>query len=414
MGHALRHADRAPARRGLDPGGGQSISDLNGFYRAARVKFDTDEGFATRSRQRVVLLQGGDEATLALWEVLVEQSTQHFEKVYAELGILLRPEDVYGESFYNPYLADTVADLEAKGITEVSDGALCVFPPGFTNREGDPLPLILRKRDGGYGYFTTDMATVRYWVGERGMTDLLYVVGAPQAQHFAMVFAASRMAGYLTDAHTAVHIGFGTILGEDGKTIRTRAGDTVKLSELVSDAVAHAAKTVAERSSLDADTQARVARAVGIGALKYADLSNDREKDYTFSWSRMLAKEGNTSVYLQYANARCHSVLAKSGQDVAAAPAVALTEPAERALALALLRLPAAVDAAAAAYAPHKLAAYLYETATTFTTFYDTCPILKDDVPADVRASRLVLTRLTSDVLTLGLGLMGIEAPHEL
>ncbi|MCG8914976.1 arginine--tRNA ligase [Actinokineospora sp. PR83] len=399
---------------GWTPDGGHSISDLNGFYQAARAKFDADPVFADRSRARVVALQGGDEATLALWRRLVEESSRHFQKVYGMLGVELTPEDMYGESFYNPYLDDTIADLEAKGLTRVSDGAVCVFPPGFSNREGEPLPLIVRKGDGGYGYATTDLATARYWAGERGMTDLLYVVGTPQAQHFAMVFAASRMAGYLTDDHTAEHIGFGSILGEDGKTIRTRAGGSVKLVELLEDAVDNAAKTVAERSSLDGDAQAAVARAVGIGAVKYADLSNDREKDYVFTWSRMLAKEGNTSVYLQYANARCHSVLAKSGTTPNAGTEVLLGSPAERALALALLRLPAAVEAAATAYAPHKLCGYLYELATTFTSFYDGCPILKPDVPAEVRASRLVLTALTSAVLTRGLELLGIEAPREL
>ncbi|OLR89644.1 arginine--tRNA ligase [Actinokineospora bangkokensis] len=399
---------------GWTPGGGHTISDLNGFYQAARVKFDADPAFADRARARVVRLQSGDEPTLALWQQLVDESTRHFEGVYATLGIQLTRDDLYGESFYNPLLDDTVSDLEGKGLTRVSDGAVCVFPPGFTNREGEPLPLIVRKSDGGYGYAATDLATVRYWAGERGMTDLLYVVGTPQAQHFAMVFAASRQAGYLTDGHTAVHIGFGSILGEDGKTIRTRAGGSVKLAELLAEAVDNAAKIVAERSAQDAAAQAEVARAVGIGAVKYADLSNDREKDYVFTWSRMLATEGNTSVYLQYANARCHSVLTKSGTTPDPATEVLLGTEQERALALALVRLPAAVDAAVAGYAPHKLCAYLFEAATTFTAFYDACPILKEDVPAELRASRLALVAATSRVLTLGLGLLGIEAPHVL
>ncbi|WP_018684188.1 arginine--tRNA ligase [Actinokineospora enzanensis] len=388
------------------------ISDLNRFYQEARAKFDADPAFAERSRARVVALQGGDEATLTLWRELVGESTRYFQKVYELLGILLTPGDIYGESFYNPYLDAVIEDLDAKGLTTISDGAVCVFPPGFANREGDPLPLIVRKSDGGYGYASTDLATARYWAAERGMSDLLYVVGMPQAQHFQMVFAASRQAGYLTDAHTAVHIGFGTILGEDGKTIRTRAGGSVKLVELLEEAVQQAAKTVAERSSLDSDRQVEVARAVGIGAVKYADLSNDREKDYVFTWSRMLAKEGNTSVYLQYANARAHSVLRKAGQEPAGE--VLITEPAERALVLKLLQLPAALAATVEAYAPHKLCAYLYEAATAFTAFYDTCPVLRSDVPAETRASRLVLTKVTSDVLTLGLDLLGIAAPHEL
>ncbi|SES36756.1 arginine--tRNA ligase [Actinokineospora terrae] len=393
-------------------GADSGISDLNRFYQQARAKFDADPTFADRARARVVALQGGDEGTLTLWRALVEESTRHFQQAYELLGILLTPGDVYGESFYNPYLDTVIDELTAKGLTEISDGAVCVFPPGFTNREAEPLPLIVRKSDGGYGYAATDMATVRYWVTERGMTDLLYVVGTPQAQHFAMIFAASRQAGYLTEAQTSVHIGFGTILGEDGKTIRTRSGESVKLADLLAEAVEQAAKTVAERSSLDSDRQAEVARAVGIGAVKYADLSNDREKDYVFTWSRMMAKEGNTSVYLQYANARCQSVLRKAGTPRFGE--VLVTDPAERALLVRLLQLPAAITAAVEGYAPHKLTGYLYDLASTFTTFYDSCPILRPDVPDEVRASRLALTKVTSDVLVLGLDLLGIEAPAEL
>jgi arginyl-tRNA synthetase len=311
-------------------------------------------------------------------------------------------------------LADTIDDLDRRGLTRISDGAVCVFPAGFTNREGEPFPLILRKSDGGYGYAVTDLATVRYWVGQRGATDLLYVVGTPQAQHFQMVFAACREAGYLTRDDQAVHIGFGSILGEDGRTIRTRAGGSIKLVELLSEAVDHAAAAVAERSELDEQTQADVARAVGIGAVKYADLSGDREKDYVFTWDKMLAKDGNTSVYLQYANARIQSILRRAGTLPAPGTPVSLTEPAERALAVALVRLPAAIDAAIEAYAPHKLCGYLYETATAFTSFYERCPILAPDVPAQIRESRLALAQLTAKVLVLGLSLLGIEAPDRM
>jgi arginyl-tRNA synthetase len=392
---------------------GHTISDLNGFYVAARKKFDADPDFMERSRRRVVTLQGGDEETLKLWRLLVDESTRHFEKVYDLLGIGLGPDDIYGESFYNPFLADTIAQLEAKGLTEISDGALCVFPPGFTNREGDRLPLIIRKRDGGYNYATTDFATIRYWTEERGVTDLLYVVGTPQAQHFQMVFTTARQAGFLTDQH-AEHIGFGSILGEDGKTIRSRAGGTIKLVELLDEAVDHAAAVIAERTEFDAAEQARLARIVGIGAVKYADLSNDRERDYVFTWEKMLAKEGNTSVYLQYANARILSILRKAGELPAAGTPVTLTQPAERALVIKLLGFPAAIQATVDAYAPHKLSSYLYETASTFTSFYDSCPILAATTSPEARESRLVLAQLTSKVLTLGLSLLGIEAPERL
>ena len=386
----------------------RGISDLDAFYREARLKFDADEAFATRARTRVVLLQNGDEDTLKTWRELVTESTRHFNDVYALLGISLTDKDIYGESFYNPYLAAVVDDLEKAGLTELSDGAVCVFPEGFRNREGDRLPLIVRKRDGGYGYAATDLATVRYWTAERGATDLLYVVGAPQAQHFAMVFAVCRDAGWLTG--TAEHIGFGTVLGADGKTMRTRAGESVKLADLLAEAVAQAAAVVAERSELGPDEQKAVAKAVGIGAVKYADLSGDRERDYHFDWNRMLAKEGNTSVYLQYAHARTRSILRKA--EPAEAP-ILLEEPAERALALKLIRFGEAVRAATADYAPHKLCTYLYETAVAFSQFFEKCPVLKAPTP-ELRASRLQLTTLTSKTLALGLDLLGIEAPEQL
>jgi len=392
------------------PSDDRTIADLDAFYREARRKFDSDEAFATRARTRVVLLQSGDEGTLAVWRGLVEESTRHFNEVYALLGISLTDKDIYGESFYNPYLAKVVDDLEAAGLTEISDGAVCVFPEGFRNRDGDRLPLIVRKRDGGYGYAATDLATVRYWTTERGATDLLYVVGAPQAQHFAMLFSICRTAGWLT-GH-AEHVGFGTVLGADGKTMRTRAGKTIKLVDLLTEAVAQAAAVVAERSELDAAGQAEVAQAVGIGAIKYADLSGDRERDYVFAWDRMLAKEGNTSVYLQYAHARTRSILRKAGGEPEGTR-ILLDEPAERALALKLLRFSEAIQVATNAYAPHKLCTYLYEAAVAFSRFYDDCPVLKAPTP-ELRASRLRLTTLTANTLALGLSLLGIAAPDQL
>ncbi|GAA0255488.1 arginine--tRNA ligase [Saccharothrix mutabilis subsp. mutabilis] len=395
-----------------DEGGsaGGSIRDLDAFYRAARRKFDADPGFADRSRRRVVALQRGDEATLSLWRDLVRASERHFAEVYALLGVKLDEADHYPESFYNPFLDEVVAELEAAGLTEVSDGAVCVFPPGFTNRDGERLPLIVRKSDGGYGYAATDLATVRYWTRERKATDLLYAVGSPQAQHFRMVFATAERMGWLDDDHRAVHIGFGSVLGEDGKVLRTRAGASVKLVDLLREAVDRAADVLSRRGELPEELRGPVARAVGIGAVKYADLSGDREKDYVFAWDRMLALEGNTSVYLQYANARARSVVARAGRT---GGAVSLDTPAERALAVQLVRLPAAVAVTAAEHAPHKLCTYLYETAVAFSAFYEHCPILK--APDDrTRDSRLALAHLTSRVLTLGLDLLGIEAPETL
>ncbi|WP_158891386.1 arginine--tRNA ligase [Amycolatopsis anabasis] len=394
--------------------GGHGISDLSGFYREAREKFDADPGFADRARRRVVLLQGGDEPTLALWRQLVDESARHFDQVFTLLGIGLTAADAYGESFYNPYLAEVLDELEAKGLTETSDGAVCVFPPGFRNRDGDRLPLIVRKSDGGYGYAATDLATIRYWTRERGVTDLRYVVGNPQAQHFAMIFAAARQAGWLTADHHAEHVGFGSVLGADGRTIRTRAGGSVKLVELLTEAVDRAAAVVAERGELSEDERAAVARAVGIGAVKYADLSGDREKDYTFAWDRMLACEGNTAGYLQYAHARIRSLLRKAGETPGPGTPVVLAEPAERALLLKILQLPAACAAATESLAPHRLCGYLYEVATTFSGFYENCPILAPATPGEIRRSRLALAELTARVLTLGLALLGIEAPERL
>lgn len=394
------------------PGAEHSITDLNGFYQEARKKFDADRDFADRARRRVVALQGGDELTLRLWRELVDESQRHFDKVYSALGVQLTPADSYGESFYNPMLVDTVAELESKGLARTSDGALCAFPPGFTNRDGEPLPVIVRKRDGGYTYGTTDLAGVRYWAGERDAAELVYVIGSPQSQHLAMVFATAAQAGWLDGGHRATHVSFGSVLGEDGGMLRTRSGDSVKLIDLLQEAVERAGAVVAERTELDAETRPLVARAVGIGAVKYADLSSDRDKDYVFSWPKMLAMEGNTSVYLQYANTRIRSVLRRAGTDTATGPVV-LAEPAERALALALLRLPAAVHAALDAYAPHKLCGYLFDLASAFSGFYEQCPIIA--APDDaVRTSRLTLAALTSRVLVLGLDLLGIEAPERL
>ncbi|WP_330273705.1 arginine--tRNA ligase [Lentzea sp. NBC_00516] len=394
-------------------GAEHEISDLNAFYQQARQKFDSDPGFADRARRRVVLLQGGDEATLKLWHELVGESQRHFNQIYELLGIGLSAGDNYGESFYNPYLADTITELQQKGLIETSDGALCVFPPGFSNREGDRLPLIVRKSDGGYGYATTDFATVRYWVRDRKVDELIYVVGTPQSQHFQMIFATSKQAGWLDDAHTAVHTGFGTILGADGKTIRTRAGGTIKLIDLLTEAVENAYKVMPETSDVEGADKDALARTIGLGAVKYADLSNDREKDYVFTWEKMLAHTGDTSVYIQYAIARINAIGRMVGRVPADDAPLILQEQAERDLALKLLQLPTAIQAAIDELAPHKLTNYLFETATAFTAFYSSASVSKAETQ-ELQDSRLQLLALTSRVLTLGLSLLGIGAPERL
>jgi arginyl-tRNA synthetase len=287
--------------------------------------------------------------------------------------------------------------------------------PGFTTRDGDPLPLIVRKRDGGYTYVTTDLAAIRHRTRDLGGNYLVYVVGAPQRLHFEMLFAAARMAGWLDERARAEHVSFGSVLGPDGRMLRTRAGASIRLLDLVEEAIDRAASVVAERTELDDEERERVARAVGIGALKYADLSSDREKDYVFSWERMLAMDGNTAVYLQYANARIRSILrkAEAAGKVAKVNAVVLSAPAERALTLKLAQFPAAVQMATDHLQPHRLCTYLYETATAFSTFYETCSVLNAETP-ELRASRLLLCELASRTITAGLNLLGIDAPERL
>jgi arginyl-tRNA synthetase len=404
-----------PATATVDATGSDVVSDLNGFYRAARAKFDADDAFADRSRNRVVALQAGDADSLRLWQLLVDVSTTYFTDAYDRLEVSLTAEDYAGESSYNAVLDDVVDELQAAGLLVVDDGALCAFPPGFTGRDDEPLPLIVRKADGGYGYAATDLAALRHRIRDLHATELLYVVGAPQHDHLEMVFAVGRQAGWVTDSVDVEHVAFGSVLGDDGKMFRTRAGDTVKLAELVDEAVARAATLLdAKSTDLTADEAADVARAIGLGAIKYADLSSDRVKDYVFAWDRMLALTGNTAPYLQYAHARMCSILAKASDDDRAAAtvdAVVVSEPAEHALAVALLGFDAAVQATAQRRSPHRLCTYLYELASTYTSFYEACPVLRAE-DAAVRRSRLALCSLTAGVLATGLDLLGIRAPQ--
>jgi arginyl-tRNA synthetase len=402
-----------------------SVGDLEAFYQAARRKFDADDAFKERSRRRVVALQSGDETTRRLWHLLVEQSESYFLAVYDRLDVRLTKADFVGESFYNDMLESVVDELAEHGLLRDSEGAKCVFPAGFTNRDGDPLPLIVRKSDGGYGYATTDLAAVRYRTGKLAATRLLYVVGAPQHQHFEMVFAAAREAGWLVEPARAEHVSFGSVLGTDGKMLRTRAGTSVKLIELLDEAVARAADVVAEKNpSLDVTEREAVARIVGIGAVKYADLSTDRRRDYVFDYDRMLSFDGNTAPYLQYAHARIHSIFRRAGIDpsgftggaggdgAGAGDRVVVAEPAEQALALELLGFGGVVDEVADTLEFHRLAGYLYGLATTFTSFYEQCPVLR--AGGGVRASRLALCALTSRTLAVGLALLGIVAPDRM
>lgn len=391
-----------------------SVGDLGAFYKAAREKFEKDEAFAERSRRRVVLLQAGDAATLGLWQMLVQASKRHFEQVYAKLGVTLADKDIRGESAYNDALKGVASDLEAKGIARTSEGALCAFPEGFVGKTGDPLPLIVRKQDGGFGYGATDLAAVRYRVDVLGAMRILYVVGAPQQQHLAMVFAVARQAGWLPDNVRAEHVPFGSVLGEDRKMLKSRSGDAVRLIDLLDEAVVRSRAVVeAKNPELDEQTRGEIARQVGIGAVKYADLANERIKDYVFDWERMLAFDGNTAPYLQYAHARIRSILRRADVREPSAARIVLAEPAERALALEILSLPGVVGSVAETLHPHKLCTYLFGLATSFSTFYESCPVLKADSD-EVRMSRLALSELTAGVLARGLGLLGIEAPNQM
>ncbi len=394
-----------------------SVGDLTTFYQQARTKFDTDEEFKDRARSRVVLLQGGDEATLQLWRLLFDASRTYFNAVYALLGVLLTDDDIAAESFYNDLLVEVADELEAAGLAHIDDGALCAYPPGFKNRDGDPMALMVRKSDGGYGYQATDLAALRYrtQIADR----LIYVVGAPQGQHLQMVHTVGRQAGWLgADGAppTAEHVAFGSVLGDDRKMLATRAGKAVKLSELLDEAVVRAAAKVADANpDLDEATRAEVARQVGIGAVKYADLANDRVKDYVFDFDRMLAFEGNTAPYLQYAHARIGSIFrrAEVTPDSLAGGAVVVTEDAERVLVLQLLGLPDVIATVVDTLQPHRLATYAFEVAQAFTAFYENCPVLRAPDEA-TRTSRLALCDLTARTIALTLDLLGIEAPDRM
>lgn len=387
--------------------------DLDAFYKQANAKFAESEEFQDRSRERVVLLQSGDAETLELWHRLVGLSTKYFNLVYSKLDVKLTDADLAGESMYQSLMPTTLARLDAAGLLTESDGAKVVFPPGFTNRENEPLPLIIQARTGGFNYATSDLTCVLDRVERLDADLMLYVIGAPQAQHLQMVFEVCRMAGWLKAPTQAVHVSFGSVLGSDRKMLRSRSGDSVKLIELLDEAVERASAAVAEKNpEIDSDERVNVARMIGIGSVKYADLSSDRAKDYIFDWDRMLAFDGNTAPYLQYAHARICSIFRRSGVDRASVSAgrMSLNDPQETALARRLLAYPTAISETLVAFAPHKLCTYLFDLAQDFTSFYEHCPVMKADGPT--KTSRLALCDVTARTLAHGLDLLGIGAPN--
>lgn len=384
------------------------IADLNAFYQQSKHKFDEDAGFADRARRRVVALQGGDAETVALWRSLYAESLKHFARAYERLGVSLTEDDIRGESAYNEQLSGVVEALERSGHLRESQGAAVVYPEGFTDRDGEPMPMIVRKSDGGYLYATTDLAAARYRIGVLNADRIIYVTDSRQAQHFAMVFEVLRQTGWAPEQVRLDYVAFGTILGPDRKPFKTRTGETVKLADVLEEAVQRAAAVIAEKNpDMPDDARQNVAEVVGIGAVKYADLSNDRIKDYVFDWNRMLALEGNTSPYLQYSYTRARSISRKAREQGVEAETIRAAQPQERVLALHLLQLPRMIDSVADSLEPHRLCNYLYELAQQYHRFYEHCPVLKAEDDA-TRASRLALCGLVADTLERGLNLLGI------
>jgi arginyl-tRNA synthetase len=393
--------------------GTSAVSALDNLYRAARAAFDADPAFAERARARVVALQAGDEDTIVRWKEIVTESEFAFREIYRRLGVLLEPGDSDGESFYNFLLPDVVDELTTADIAVESDGALVMFSDDVTGPDGSPVTLMVRKKDGGYGYDTTDLATIRYRIRDLKADRILYVVDSRQALHFRLIFEAARRAGWLTDGIDATHVGFGAVLGPDGRPLRTRSGDTVKLMELLDNAVDRARASVGEKAhQLTEEELTRIAEQAGIGAVKYADLSTSRTKDYVFDVERMVSFNGNTGVYLQYAHTRICSILRKAGDGTVEVNPTLPLHPAERALVLALDAFGDTLAEVGRVLEPHRLCGHLYELAKAFTDFYEACPVLSAAEP--LRINRLALCQLSARTLRQGLNLLGIAAPERM
>ncbi|MFI6852490.1 arginine--tRNA ligase [Streptomyces sp. NPDC050416] len=394
--------------------GEEAMSNLDRLYKAARKVFDADEEFKTRARRRVVDLQAGDPQTLAMWQKFVDESKIYFFSVFEKLDMEIQDADIVGESGYNDMLAETCRLLEESGVAVRSEGALCVFFDDIKGPDGKPVPLIVQKSDGGYGYAATDLSAIRDRVFNLKANTLLYVVDARQSLHFKMVFETARRAGWLNEDVHAVQLAFGTVLGKDGKPFKTREGETVRLVDLLDEAIDRASAVVREKAQdLSEEEIAERGTQVGIGAVKYADLSTSANRDYKFDLDQMVSLNGDTSVYLQYAYARIRSILRKAGEARPVAhPELGLQE-AERALGLHADSFAATVAEAAAEYAPHKLTAYLYQLASLYTTFYDKCPVLKAESPEQTE-NRLFLCDITARTLHQGMALLGIRTPERL
>jgi arginyl-tRNA synthetase len=403
FGMLITHLQELP-----DAGAGSSeLANLEVFYRAAKLRFDEDPAFAERARLNVVRLQSGDPECLAMWQRFIAISMSHCRELYQRLDITLQDKDIVPESFYNPRLPGVVAALKDKGLLQESEGAQCVFLEEFKTREGEPLPVIIQKSDGGYLYATTDLAAIQYRSQELGARRVLYVVDARQSLHFQQVFAVARLAGFAPADCRLEHLSYGTMMGSDGKPFKTRSGDTIKLMDLCEEGVERAYALVSQKNpDLDDASRRRIAEAVGIAAIKYADLSKNRNSDYIFDWDSMLALDGNTAPYLLYAYARIRSIFRRADLDPDAAYTVQIAAPEEKALALRLLQFTEVVETLAEDCLPNQLCLYLYELSGVFMKFYEACPVLKAE--GSVREARLGLCQLTARTLKQGLQLLGI------
>ena len=388
-----------------------SISDLNILYQEAKVRDDNDAGFAERARKRVVDLQSGEPQARKIWEMLIVESIRHMNQVFSSLGVQLTDDHLKPESFYNDRLSSVVEAIENAGMIRDLKGAKVVYVDGFIDKEGEPLPMAIQKSDGGFGYPATDLAAAHYRVVDLKADRVVYVVDSRQKDHFRQFFKVAEDVGWLKNGSELVHVGFGTIMGADRKPFKTREGGTVKLADVLDEAVDRAGKVIAEKArDLSPEERDAIARVVGVGAVKYFDLSNDRIKDYVFDWDRMLALEGNTAPYLQNAYVRIRSIFRKGEVDPASMTGkeIKLDQDAERALALQLLQLPRIIDSVADSLEPHRLCTYLYELAASFHKFYEKCPVLAADSDAR-RDSRLALCDLVARTLKQGLELLGID-----
>jgi arginyl-tRNA synthetase len=393
-----------------------ALSDLEDFYREAKVRFDNEDGFADRARENVVKLQSGDRECLSLWETFVTVSIAHSEQVYDKLNVSLKRDDVMGESAYNNDLAATVAELQAANIVVESQGAQVAFIPEMADKEGNPAAYIIQKSGGGYLYATTDQAAIRYRNGVLGADRTLIFTDARQALHFKQTEIVARKAGFIKTEQSYEHCPFGMMLGNDGKPFKTRTGGTVKLAELLDEAIERAEVLINKRESdLSAQERKTIADKVGIGAVKYADLSKNRTTDYIFNWDSMLSFEGNTAPYLQYAYTRVKSIFRKAhADDVNLQANIQLEEVQEQLLAVKLMQFVEAIKQVSSEATPHVLCTYMYELASLFMGFYEACPILKEGIDEQTKNSRLMLAQLTAKTLQSGLDLLGIETMEKM